>query len=85
VDQLVAVGYDPKMGARPLGRKIDELVKVPLSKKILFENLTNCHVTADWCKGKGKWSVVLTTKPKANIIGAEVNNDGIVVVNNDQD
>jgi ATPases with chaperone activity, ATP-binding subunit len=33
VEHLAEVGYDPKMGARPLGRKIDELIKVPLSKK----------------------------------------------------
>jgi ATP-dependent Clp protease ATP-binding subunit ClpA len=39
VDHLVAVGYDSRMGARPLGRKINELIKVPLSKKILFENI----------------------------------------------
>jgi len=39
VDHLVEVGYDNKMGARPLGRKINELIKVPLSKKILFESI----------------------------------------------
>jgi ATP-dependent Clp protease ATP-binding subunit ClpA len=39
IDHLVEVGFDPAMGARPLGRKISELIKVPLSKKILFENI----------------------------------------------
>ena len=39
IDKLIAVGFDPKMGARPLSRKIDELIKVPLSKKILFEKI----------------------------------------------
>ena len=39
VDELARVGYDPKMGARPLGRKINDLIKVPLSKKILFDNI----------------------------------------------
>ena len=39
VDQLARLGYDPKMGARPLGRKINDLIKVPLSKKILFEKV----------------------------------------------
>lgn len=39
VDELARVGYDPKMGARPLGRKISDLIKVPLSKKILFESI----------------------------------------------
>jgi ATP-dependent Clp protease ATP-binding subunit ClpA len=50
VDYLSEVGYDPKMGARPLSRKINELIKVPLSKKILFEH-TPAHsiVTVD-CK-----------------------------------
>ena len=39
VDELMAKGFDPKMGARPLQRKINDLIKVPLSKKILFENI----------------------------------------------
>lgn len=48
IDHLAQVGYDPKMGARPLSRKIDELIKVPLSKKILFERLRDCDITVDW-------------------------------------
>lgn len=44
IEHLAHKGYDHKMGARPLARKIDELVKVPLSKKILFEQLEHCHV-----------------------------------------
>jgi ATP-dependent Clp protease ATP-binding subunit ClpA len=39
VDYLVEQGFDPKMGARPLARKINELIKVPLSKKMLFESV----------------------------------------------
>ena len=39
VDYLAEVGYDKKMGARPLARKINDLIKVPLSKKILFERI----------------------------------------------
>ena len=39
VDKIIEEGYDSKMGARPMARKITELVRVPLSKKILFENL----------------------------------------------
>jgi len=45
VDYLAEQGYDSKMGARPLGRKIDELIRVPLSKKILFERLRDVNVT----------------------------------------
>jgi len=41
VDHLIKEGFDAKMGARPLARKINELIKVPLSKKILFEKIAN--------------------------------------------
>lgn len=41
VDHLVDIGFDNKMGARPLARKINDLIKVPLSKKILFDNIPN--------------------------------------------
>ena len=40
VDELVVNGFDPKMGARPLQRKINDVIKVPLSKKILFDNVS---------------------------------------------
>jgi ATP-dependent Clp protease ATP-binding subunit ClpA len=43
---LADKGYDNKMGARPLGRKIDELIRVPLSKRILFDRLENCDIHA---------------------------------------
>jgi ATP-dependent Clp protease ATP-binding subunit ClpA len=46
INTLAEQGYDSKMGARPLGRKIDELIRVPLSKKILFDRLENCTIHA---------------------------------------
>ena len=46
IEYLASVGYDSKMGARPLARKIDELIRVPLSKKILFERINNANVIA---------------------------------------
>jgi ATP-dependent Clp protease ATP-binding subunit ClpA len=39
VDKIINEGYDSKMGARPMSRKITQLIRVPLSKKILFENI----------------------------------------------
>ena len=48
VDHIIDKGYDSKMGARPLARKISELVKVPLSKKILFDNIANCKIEVDY-------------------------------------
>ena len=51
-DHLVAEGFDSKMGARPLARKINELIKVPLSKKMLFENVpVNSVIVADYADG----------------------------------
>jgi len=47
---LISKGFNRKMGARPLQRVIDEMIKKPLSKEILFGKLTNggiVEVTAD--------------------------------------
>jgi ATP-dependent Clp protease ATP-binding subunit ClpA len=35
------------MGARPLKRVFEDKVKKPLSKKILFENITNRDILID--------------------------------------
>ena len=37
LDLLVEKGFDKKMGARPMKRTIDKLVKVPLSKYLIFD------------------------------------------------
>jgi ATP-dependent Clp protease ATP-binding subunit ClpA len=39
LDYLVDKGFDPKMGARPLARVIDNEIKRPLSRELLFGNL----------------------------------------------
>jgi len=53
VDELITTGFDSKMGARPLQRKINDLIKVPLSKKILFENIMAGNtVIVDYCQDK---------------------------------
>ena len=41
VEWLVKKGFDRKMGARPLQRIIDDSIKKPLSKEILFGRLVN--------------------------------------------
>ena len=46
MELLAEKGYDPKMGARPLSRKIDELIRVPLSRRILFDELHDSDVLA---------------------------------------
>jgi ATP-dependent Clp protease ATP-binding subunit ClpA len=52
VEYLAEQGYDSKMGARPLSRKIDELIRVPLSKRILFDNLQDTTVNISVVDGK---------------------------------
>jgi ATP-dependent Clp protease ATP-binding subunit ClpA len=47
IELLADKGYDSKMGARPLNRKIDELIRVPLSKRMLFEQLTDCALNVE--------------------------------------
>jgi len=41
VSYLADKGYSPKLGARPLGRVIDNEIKTPLSKKVLFGELVD--------------------------------------------
>jgi ATP-dependent Clp protease ATP-binding subunit ClpA len=65
IDLLAERGYDPLMGARPLSRKIDELIRVPLSKKILFENLRDCNLVAEL---NGEDIVFVANKEYSNVI-----------------
>jgi ATP-dependent Clp protease ATP-binding subunit ClpA len=61
VDHVIEQGFDPKMGARPLQRKINDLIKVPLSRKILFEHMvSNTTVTADYKDGKIEFDTTAT-------------------------
>lgn len=64
VEHLAEQGYDRKMGARPLSRKIDELIRVPLSKKILFERLSDCAVTVDAVAGEIQFTVTASVDGK---------------------
>ena len=53
LDYLVDKGFDPKMGARPLQRVIDQDIKRPLSKQMLFGELKNGgKVTVDFRDGE---------------------------------
>ena len=37
VDLLLKQGFDDRMGARPLARVIDQLLRIPISKQILLD------------------------------------------------
>jgi ATP-dependent Clp protease ATP-binding subunit ClpA len=73
VDYLAEQGYDKKMGARPLSRKIDELIRVPLSKKVLFERIKNASVTCVLVNDKIEFNVVQKAV-------AKVGEDGIIEI-----
>jgi ATP-dependent Clp protease ATP-binding subunit ClpA len=75
IEYLAEKGYDSKMGARPLARKIDELVRVPLSKKILFERVSNANVMAVLKDNEIAFNIT-------NKQTARVGDDGIIQVEN---
>lgn len=57
-------GYDKKMGARPLARIIDNEIKSPLSRRVLFGDLVNGgRVTVDIVNDKLDFTVVEIPKP----------------------
>jgi ATP-dependent Clp protease ATP-binding subunit ClpA len=61
---LAEHGYDKKMGARPLGRLIDNEIKSPLSREVLFGALVNggyVDVTVE--ENKPKFSFREKAKP----------------------
>lgn len=80
ITHLAEVGIDPKMGARPMARKINDLIKVPLSKKILFESIaTGSAVTADFVGDK----IVFTITAPAKVVGlrnAGVDENGFIQI-----
>jgi len=73
IEYLAEQGYDKKMGARPLARKIDELIRVPLSKKILFERIKNSVITAVMNEDIIEYNVVQKST-------ARVGEDGIIEI-----
>ena len=79
INHIADVGYDDKMGARPLARKIDELIKVPLSKKILFENLQGKSLNIDWKDDTITFDGIIPKLPASKETG-EVDGEGYIVI-----
>ena len=73
IEYLAENGYDSKMGARPLARKIDELIRVPISKKILFERIKNATINVTLVDGKIEFNSVQKQT-------ARVGEDGIIEI-----
>jgi len=76
VDELVAKGFDSKMGARPLQRKINEEIKVPLSKKILFESVpSGSSITVDFMEGEFVFTV-----ESPEVTAHRVDENGLIIL-----
>jgi ATP-dependent Clp protease ATP-binding subunit ClpA len=61
---LAENGYDKKMGARPLARLIDNKIKSPLSRRVLFGDLVEGgKVTVDLLDGELTFAVSEIVKP----------------------
>ena len=75
INHLANEGYDSKMGARPLARKIDELVRVPLSKKILFNKIKNVNIMAGMKDNEIEFRMAQKAK-------ASIGKEGIIEVDN---
>jgi ATP-dependent Clp protease ATP-binding subunit ClpA len=57
-------GYDKKMGARPLARIIDNEIKSPLSRRVLFGDLVDGgRVTVDIVDDKLDFTITEIPKP----------------------
>ena len=75
------------MGARPISRKIDEILRVPLSKKILFEKLENCSINVICNDDTVHFEIVLHNHSEMMdnidtiIPESKVNDDGLIVLN----
>ena len=56
-EQLQQEGFDAKMGARPLQRVISTRIKLPLSKKILFDGITDQKLSVDYDKDSNEFTI----------------------------
>jgi len=69
-EQLITLGWDPTMGARPLRRAVQQNVEDPLSERILQEELSpGQHVEVDF---DGNEFTFATAKPASEPVAARV-------------
>jgi len=88
IDHIASIGYDATLGARPIKRQISDLFKKPLSKRILFEALSNTTITADYVNDEvvfldeaGKTHAMpAMPSPAVPAEAGEIGDDGIIKV-----
>ena len=80
IDYIIKEGFDEKMGARPLARKINELIKVPLSKKIIFDKIDNgSTINIDLVDNELTFSVLLYALTDPSLL-PQVDKNGFIIL-----
>jgi len=81
VEYLIKEGFDAKMGARPMARKINTLIKVPLSKKILFTPVpAGSTITVDIVGDHAEFIVVPLVSPLTANTQPLIDENGYITV-----
>ena len=82
VQHVLKLGFDRKMGARPLARTINDLIKVPISKKILFDGvLDRSIITVDLVDNQLTFDTILCNiYPALEANTSNVDENGFITV-----
>jgi ATP-dependent Clp protease ATP-binding subunit ClpA len=81
INHIIERGFDRKMGARPLSRTINDLVKVPVSKRILFDNLVSGTVIyVDVKDSNLVFSYIEPIRACLENFSTKVDNNGLITV-----
>ena len=90
IDWLADHGYDSKMGARPLARLIDNKIKSPLSRKVLFGDLADGGIVKFSLEKDGlvfaiePMPVPLTKAERKALKATKIQSDEVINENQDQ-
>jgi len=78
-EYLLEKGWNPKMGARPLSRVINEKIKTPLAHKILFDEIQNTILEIDIDDNE---DLIFNTETSVSIPKEPVSKEGFIVLDN---
>ena len=78
VELLIKKGFNKKMGARPLARAIDEFIKKPLSREMLFGKLSNGGIVEiDALGGEFKFNVIEVLSTEKTVVEEVEQDEGL--------
>lgn len=75
VDYLAQHGFDAKMGARPAYRLINEQIRVPLSRLIVEQKLSNCTVKIKATDAGLELNVAAPRKPRVKAVARDASTE----------